>query len=359
MTDVAIMGAGLAGLSCAHYLERHGIEPTIFESRPSIGHRFVNMEAIISAWHRPLKNPLHYLSREYNISFAPGAIVHTIALSSPSHTAVLRGDLGYTNMRGNDERSFERQLGRMVHTKIKFNSKETWGELSRRFDHVVVATGTHFIPDEMGIWSTDVEVYLKGALLHGDFNPGIIKMWLDTNLARQGYVYFAALDQREGYLCAAISPASENEVDTFWERAVEHIKVKPKKGSHFRLNALKIGQPKFRKVDNIYLTGNAGGFIEPALGFGQIPSIMSGLMAAQSIVTGQDYEKLTRWQKRQYHDYLNLRHYLNSLDNKGFDRLTNVLKNGFSGKVLEISTMNPVKILSSAIQVRKTMKFSK
>jgi len=34
---VAIIGAGLAGLSCAHELERYGVSPVIFEKNSYIG----------------------------------------------------------------------------------------------------------------------------------------------------------------------------------------------------------------------------------------------------------------------------------------------------------------------------------
>ncbi|HRS22041.1 MAG TPA: NAD(P)-binding protein, partial [Clostridia bacterium] len=63
---VAIMGAGLSGLSCAKYLEDHNIEPVIFEKRERVGERFPNMEAIIQMVHRPLKDPLIYINKKYN-----------------------------------------------------------------------------------------------------------------------------------------------------------------------------------------------------------------------------------------------------------------------------------------------------
>jgi len=52
--DIAIMGAGLSGLSCAMTLEKNGISPTIFEKRSQIGDRFVNGEVLLSIFAFPV-----------------------------------------------------------------------------------------------------------------------------------------------------------------------------------------------------------------------------------------------------------------------------------------------------------------
>ena len=57
---VAIMGAGISGLSCAIILERNGIEPTIFEKRGRVGDRFINSEAMFDILNRPIKDCLSY-----------------------------------------------------------------------------------------------------------------------------------------------------------------------------------------------------------------------------------------------------------------------------------------------------------
>ncbi len=43
---VIIIGAGLAGLSSAIILEKHGVTPTIFERRSTVDDRFVNGESV-------------------------------------------------------------------------------------------------------------------------------------------------------------------------------------------------------------------------------------------------------------------------------------------------------------------------
>lgn len=60
--DVAIMGAGLSGLACAITLEKNGITPTIFESRSQVGDRFINAEAFLPVFERPIRDNYAYLS---------------------------------------------------------------------------------------------------------------------------------------------------------------------------------------------------------------------------------------------------------------------------------------------------------
>ena len=67
--EVAIMGAGMSGLSCAITLEKHGITPTIFEKRNSVGDRFVNGEAMFSILNRPNKDCLPYIAEKLSYKF--------------------------------------------------------------------------------------------------------------------------------------------------------------------------------------------------------------------------------------------------------------------------------------------------
>jgi monoamine oxidase len=68
---VAIMGAGLSGLSCALTLEQHGIDFTIFESRSQVGDRFVNGEILLSILERPVYACIAYLAERHNIFLHP------------------------------------------------------------------------------------------------------------------------------------------------------------------------------------------------------------------------------------------------------------------------------------------------
>ncbi|MDW7652413.1 MAG: NAD(P)-binding protein, partial [Bacillota bacterium] len=98
--NVAIMGAGLAGLSCALTLEKHGIKPTIFEKRRQVGDRFPNGEIILSALSSPHVDPLAYLSETYEIHLQPTGHIGKLTVYSEHEKAQISGQLGFSNLRG-------------------------------------------------------------------------------------------------------------------------------------------------------------------------------------------------------------------------------------------------------------------
>ena len=68
---VAVIGAGLAGLACALELEKHGIEPVIFERKDRVGEIYPHVAALMQIFRRPVKYPLQYLSKNYGIELKP------------------------------------------------------------------------------------------------------------------------------------------------------------------------------------------------------------------------------------------------------------------------------------------------
>lgn len=109
---VTIMGAGMSGLSRAITLEKHGITPTIFEKRSRGGDRFVNGGAMFSLLNRPVKNCIHYISEKLGIELKPLTIVNKLIIHSKNETSTIDGKLGYSNIRGRHEDSYENQLAR-------------------------------------------------------------------------------------------------------------------------------------------------------------------------------------------------------------------------------------------------------
>ncbi|HWQ29631.1 MAG TPA: FAD-dependent oxidoreductase, partial [Negativicutes bacterium] len=107
---VAIVGAGISGLSCAIALERHGITPVIFEKRAHVGEALLYSSIWPSIISRPITDPLKYLKREYSLELSPSSHIRKMMMLSPGKRAVERGGLGYIFRRGFQDQALEAQL---------------------------------------------------------------------------------------------------------------------------------------------------------------------------------------------------------------------------------------------------------
>jgi flavin-dependent dehydrogenase len=356
---VAILGAGLAGLSCAKYLEDHGIEPVIFEKRERVGERFPNVEAVIQLIHRPLKDPLIYINKKYKINLVPAGLTHTIEINSPNHKTTFTGyNIGYTSIRGHDERSWECQLARQVKASIHFNSTVTWQELEEEYDWIIIATGDPTISRELKVWRTDAEAFLKGCIVKGKFDLGVSKIWINTNLSNKCMVYFAPFDENEASYCTVAIPGSPEELDTLWSRTVEELKFEPVPQTEFKFEEYKLGRLTTRQVGKKLIVGAAGGFVLPFMGFGQIPSILSGVYAAESIINGRDYNKMTAWFDKHYNDELTLRKYVNGMDNIEFDKLVSFFSKPIINRLAANTNLPVMSIAANAVRARNLIKKS-
>ena len=186
---IAIMGAGLSGLACAITLEKNGIEPTIFENRSMVGDRFVNAEAMFSILNRPTKNSLKYFSDEYNILLTPTDKIEKLVFHSKDETSSINGQLGFSNIRGRHENSFECQLQKQIKTKINFNSKREYEVLCKEYDYVVLATGDGDYSSHLGNYNSEITCTLKGAAITGDFITNISHVWFNYEILPKGFAY--------------------------------------------------------------------------------------------------------------------------------------------------------------------------
>ena len=117
-----------------------------------------------------------------------------------------------------------------------------------------------------------------------------------------------------------------------------------------------MGRVKSRQVGKILLTGAAGGFVEPFMGFGQIPSILSGIYAAESIITGKDYNKMTAWFNKHYDNSLILREYANTMDNDKFDKLISLLNLPLFSNLAANTNLPVLGIAAKAVQFMNFIK---
>lgn len=85
--NVAIIGAGISGLSCAIELRRNGIPTTIFEIKNYIGEGTDLGVCRLRLFDSFFSNPMEYLSKYYNIHLNTGLMqLHPINGMAPLQT---------------------------------------------------------------------------------------------------------------------------------------------------------------------------------------------------------------------------------------------------------------------------------
>lgn len=119
---VAIIGAGLSGLSCAITLEKSGIKPTIFENTFQVEDRFVNGEIFLKALSMPIEDSIRYFSEKFGIFIQPIAHISKLIIHSENEKAVIGGQLGFSVVRGRRDNSLSKQLSKQISSNIIYNS---------------------------------------------------------------------------------------------------------------------------------------------------------------------------------------------------------------------------------------------
>jgi hypothetical protein len=71
---VAIIGAGLSGLSCAHELQKLGIKPVIFEKKGYIGDALGYTKISVRLFDRPMTDTGRFVRKKFGINIKPVGI---------------------------------------------------------------------------------------------------------------------------------------------------------------------------------------------------------------------------------------------------------------------------------------------
>ncbi|MGH4137594.1 NAD(P)-binding protein [Clostridium sp.] len=324
--EVAIMGAGLSGLSCAITLERYGITPTIFEKRNCVGDRFVNAEAMFSILNRPTKNWLPYLAENYHINLTPIDEVDKLFIHSKNEIGSIDGKIGHTNVRGRHEDSFENQLAKQVKANIKFNSTYEYEELCKNFEYVVLATGDGEYASSLGNYRCDLTCTIKGATVQGEFTRSNPHVWFNYEILPKGYGWLIPFSEKEADLVMAYPDYPDNiklDINDMWGKfydlACVNLDQKFKITDKFEVTRYMMGICDKPKIDNTYFVGNCFGTISPGLGFGQYASILTGIYSAYDICNLGNYEELSKPLVENYNHSLVFRRFMESLTDDEID----------------------------------------
>ena len=340
--EVAIMGAGISGLSCALTLEKFGITPTIFEKRNSVGDRFVNAEAMFSILNRPSKDWIPNIAQEYNINLIPICEIEKLVVHSKNELGTIVGKIGYTNVRGRQENSYENQLKKQIESNVNFNSIYEYEELCKNFEYVVLATGDGEYAYHLGNYRSDLTCTIKGATVQGEFVTNNPHVWFNYEILPKGYAWLIPFSEKEANLVIAYPDYPDNiklDINDIWEKfyclACNNLDQDLKVTDSFEVTRYVMGICGNPKIDNTYFVGNCFGAISPGLGFGQYTSILTGVYCAYDICGLENYEKLTKPLFENYNHSLVFRRLLENLTDDEIDHQIKNLDNKIIDKLID------------------------
>jgi flavin-dependent dehydrogenase len=351
--DIAIMGAGLSGLACAITLEKNGITPTIFEKRSKVGDRFVNGETLMSIFTRPTHDCIASLSETYGIYLKPTSNIQKIEIFSKNKKAIIEAQIGFTNIRGREDDSFESQLERQTKTTIHFNSNKTYEQLLREYTHVVMATGDGDYSKKTRNFREDLTVSLKGKTVEGSFDRYTVMAWVNYDLAPYGYCFLIPFSEKEASVSIAIPDLplnTEVNIDDQWELFYQNVKSelnqKLRVTDEFKITGYPIGICRSARIGNTFYIGNCFGSMMPFMGFGQYCALLSGIYAAYDLCGLGKYEELMKPLRQSYENSLVLRRAMEQLSNDGLDIIIRGLQGYWGEKLFQTKSIDPLKVAS-------------
>ncbi|MGI6169619.1 MAG: FAD-binding protein [Christensenellales bacterium] len=323
---IAIMGAGMAGLSCAITLEKHGVTPYIFEKRASVGDRFVSAEGMFHILNRPVQDCIPYLQQEFGIHLNPLTKACRIEIHSKHEKGAISGDIGYLNIRGRHEHSYERQLQEQLLGAIEYHSEYDYETLCKKFDAVVLATGDAEYACRLGNFRSDFTGSVRGVTVTGSFQADTPHVWFNCDVMPKGYGWVIPYSDQEANV-VMFSPdyprnikQDRNEMwNQFYELVTHDLNQQFRITDRFEFKHYIVGICNQPKLENTYFTGNCFGAVSPGFGFGQFISILTGVYSAYDICGLGDYAKLSKPLRTNYENSLILRRFLENMKDDNFD----------------------------------------
>lgn len=324
---VAIIGAGVTGLSCALECERLGIHPDIFERDHTVGWEWQSVSFWPSMFYRSLGDLMDRFRKDYKISITAMNECKNIIMKSPTQTASIDGNLGYFIARGKGEESLESQLRRVLRqSAVHVNHNMDYKDLSKKYDWVVVATGNDRAARELGVWEDEGVVHMIGGLLLGKFNPESSTIYFDTTYAGSGYARLTPFSSTQALVGLYTIGLDRADMIRLFSRFLEKENLAGLELTFTQIPPpFTTGKVKKYRVGNILLAGRAAGLTERLIGVGAPEAIVSGVMAARAIVNKDNYAKTSKTVRKHVENISSFRKIVEKYNNDDFDKLIAVL----------------------------------
>ena len=321
---VAIIGAGLSGLSCAFELNKYDIIPTIFEQSSHIGDDLCTACINLRLFDRWFSDPFKKLSELYGLNLKPISSIRSIEIKAPTKSLNVRGNHGYIMKRGIDPDSIENQLAALIEAQVQCGKAVNFNETRNDFDYVVVATGNNTMAKELGVWVNTFTAQARYATVDGDFKTDKAIVWFNTKYAKSGFCYLIPKTSKQAVIVLIVNGINRSELDYYWKEfiiteKIEYPILESKDTEH------SCGFLKQYHVGNVYFVGNTAGLTDDFIGIGAVNAIESGIFAARSIVKRLNYKRQLKPindNVRKLHEY---RIAINSLNNTNLDTVLSII----------------------------------
>ena len=132
---VAIIGAGLSGLSCAFELQKKGIIPEIYEKTTLVGENLELPVILLKMFNSPINDPIKYLKDNYDISLTPHYDIKEFRIVTPNKTTTITNHIGWIFRRGSFEGSMNDQIRRLVSAPITMDAPKNYKDIKNKYDH--------------------------------------------------------------------------------------------------------------------------------------------------------------------------------------------------------------------------------
>jgi flavin-dependent dehydrogenase len=285
---IKILGAGLSGLSAAITLARNRINVEVFEKRLHPGGRFKRDFQGLRNFGNSNKNPIEEFEN-IGIFLKPYKKLKRIITFSRSHSFEIYNDdnpIYYCVLRGKDENSIDRQLEKLANNygvKICYNSTLNINDVD------IVASGPR-----------KADCFAYGAIYEDANFDDAGFVFLDKRYSPYGYLYILP-GEKKGEVEVVNTVFNPNfkmrKIKTLFNIAIEKNEVLKDILNGSTQASIRRGIGCYTILDtfhynNRYYVGEAAGLQDSTAGFGIRYAIISGYLAAQSILTGKNYDKL-------------------------------------------------------------------
>ncbi|VAW92977.1 hypothetical protein MNBD_GAMMA23-807 [hydrothermal vent metagenome] len=284
---VQIAGAGPAGLAAAITLARAGRDVVVHEAHAEVGHRFDGDFQGLENWSSPTDTLTVLKTLGLDSNFTAQPFMGGVAYDAWDKPYTIQSDkpLFYLIERGPGSNALDTGLlkqAQALGVEVRFNSR-----LKELKGVGILAAGPK-VPDAIAV----------GYHFETDMPDGY---WVicDDNLAPKGYAYLLVMAGRGTVKTCMFSGFKQEKV--YVEKTLKAFE---------RLVGLEMKNPvahggagNFRIPDSAYsglnpLVGEQAGFQDTLWGFGIRLAITSGVLAAQSLLTGDNYDDLWKRQLR-------------------------------------------------------------